>query len=67
MKKLNLNEMSDAELDSLVEAKRKELFEVRSEYKQMRTVEKPHRLQTLRKDVARIYTFKTQRKGAQGA
>lgn len=67
MKDIKMNELSDAELDKLVEEKRKELFEVRSEYKQMRSVEKPHRMKTLRKDIARIYTFKTKRQGAQGA
>lgn len=61
MKDVSFKTMSDAELDDLVEAKRKELFEVRSEYNQMRSVEKPHRMKTLRKDIACIFTFKTMR------
>lgn len=57
--------MSDTELNELVESKRKELFEVCSEYKQMRSVEKPHRMKSLRKDIARIYTLQSMRKGEQ--
>lgn len=63
VKASELRQKSQEELSELSEGMRKELFEVRSEFRMARSVERPHRMKTLRKDLARIKTILTEREG----
>lgn len=61
MKASELRDKTVEQLQQIELELRKELFEVRSEYNMSKSVEKPHRLKTLRKDIARVLTVMSEK------
>lgn len=56
-----LKQSSNEELKAQLQDLRRDLFKVRNERALSKKVEKPHRLRSLRKDIARIHTLLTER------
>ncbi|MBU5688408.1 MAG: 50S ribosomal protein L29 [Candidatus Aenigmarchaeota archaeon] len=61
MKKKDLKKMSDADLDKQLKELRLELMKERGNIEMGGNVKNPGRIRTIRKNIARILTMKTER------
>jgi large subunit ribosomal protein L29 len=59
-------EQTDEQLEANLEDLKKELYQLRSEYALTKKLEKPHRVNESRKDIARILTILSERQQAKG-
>lgn len=61
MEAKELESLSNDELQAKEHELKKELYKLKTEYRFSRNIDKPHRLSSMRKDIARIKTVKQQR------
>lgn len=61
MKARELRELGEAELDQLIREKSLELGDLRIKHRSNTAMEKPGRLRTMRRELARMLTVKAQR------
>lgn len=57
-------DLSVEELQATLEDTRKKLFEIKNERTQAKQMEKPHRLEVLKKEIARMLTVLTEKHAA---
>ena len=61
MKAREMRELGAAELDQLIRERLQELYDLRIKHKSGAGIEKPARLRTMRREIARMKTVKAER------